>query len=45
MPEHEPGLAPGVKLINPHQVGPVEADQVGLDALRALYNDLDARLN
>ena len=44
IPEHEPGLAPGVKLLVPHQVRPVEADQVGLNALRPLYYDLDARL-
>ena len=44
IPEHEPGLAPGVKLLVPHQIRPVEADQVGLDALWPLDNDLDAGL-
>ena len=43
-PEHGAGLAPGVELIVLDQVRPVEADQVGLDALRPLYDDLDTRL-
>ena len=43
-PEHGLGLAPGVELVIHHQVGAVEADQVGLDALGPLDNNLNTSL-